>query len=236
MLTCDFSDTWFQDSNNQQPKKGPTLWTETQQCTHCENQIFYLPLSVWTYHTSNIPTIRDSKIPLSASQFRGLYKNKSKKYRPENYSLFWCYCQLSREILWARRPPKGGFNLLQSFALCLRDEEYGEDDVDEAHGGKEPEGPSACQRILQKTHLVSWLSSSHAPQNFLASTELDLSDPCDDSPSCPGRSWWWGKPCSNWSGRTQRWQIPSLWRGRSQTWSAMGSDPNPEQNLHVQIQ
>lgn len=55
--------------------------------------------------------------------------------------------------------------------------------------------------------------------------------PSDDSPSCFGRFWWRGKPCSSWWGRKRHWQTPSLWRGKFPTWPAMGSDPNQEQNL-----
>lgn len=45
---------------------------------------------------------------------------------------------------WAWCAPESVFNLLQGFAFCLRDEDHGEDDIEEAHTGKEPEGSSAC--------------------------------------------------------------------------------------------
>lgn len=51
------------------------------------------------------------------------------------------------------------------------------------------------------------------------------------SPSCFGRFWWQGKPCSSWWGRKRHWQTPSLWRGKFPTWPAKGLDPNREQNL-----
>lgn len=51
---------------------------------------------------------------------------------------------------WARRSPKSGFDLLQGFALCLWDEEHGEDDVEDAHKGKHPKGSCAGQNILKE--------------------------------------------------------------------------------------
>lgn len=45
--------------------------------------------------------------------------------------------------------PERCFNLFQSFALCLGDESHGEDDVEDAHKSKQPEGSSTGQNILK---------------------------------------------------------------------------------------
>lgn len=51
--------------------------------------------------------------------------------------------------LGARRSPESCFNLFQSFALCLWDESHGEDNVEDAHKSKQPEGSSTGQNILK---------------------------------------------------------------------------------------
>lgn len=51
--------------------------------------------------------------------------------------------------LGAQRPPESCFNLFQSFALCLWDESHGEDNVEDAHKSKQPEGSSTGQNILK---------------------------------------------------------------------------------------
>lgn len=46
--------------------------------------------------------------------------------------------------------PESCFNLFQSFALCLWYESHGEDDAEDAHKSKQPEGSSTGQNILKE--------------------------------------------------------------------------------------
>lgn len=70
-----------------------------------------------------------------------------------NMRFFFCVRKwLSQEVVdsWARCSPESCFDLFQSFAFCLRDESYGEDDVEDAHKSKQPEGSSTGQNILKE--------------------------------------------------------------------------------------
>lgn len=51
---------------------------------------------------------------------------------------------------WTRRPSERGLDLLQSLSLGFRDEDHGEDDVDDANAGEEPEGAGAGQDDLEE--------------------------------------------------------------------------------------
>lgn len=59
---------------------------------------------------------------------------------------------MNQEVVDSRAwcSPESCFNLLQSFAFCLWDERYGEDDVEDAHKSKHPEGSSTGQKILKE--------------------------------------------------------------------------------------
>lgn len=49
-----------------------------------------------------------------------------------------------------RCSPERCFDLFQGFAFCLWDESYSEDDIEDAHKSKHPEGSSTGQNILKK--------------------------------------------------------------------------------------
>lgn len=59
---------------------------------------------------------------------------------------------MSQEVVHSRawRSPESRFDLFQSLALSLRDERYGEDDVEDAHECKHPESSSTGQDILKE--------------------------------------------------------------------------------------
>lgn len=50
--------------------------------------------------------------------------------------------------------PESCLNLFQSFTLCLWDESHGEDDAEDAHKSKQPEGSSTGKNILKKMFKV----------------------------------------------------------------------------------
>ena len=60
---------------------------------------------------------------------------------------------------WCSSPTGGsserGLDLLQRLALGLGDEGHGEDDVEDAHGGEQPEGSSAGEENLEKVKVTS---------------------------------------------------------------------------------
>lgn len=83
-------------------------------------------------------------------------KQKTKKH-------LFSQCQLVQKheiiLLWMSREvvdsgtwcsPESCFDLFQSFAFCLWDESYSEDDIEDAHKSKHPEGSSTRQNILKK--------------------------------------------------------------------------------------
>lgn len=57
----------------------------------------------------------------------------------------------------SRVPPECGFNLFQRFALGFREESGGEDEVEDAHGSKQPKCPSASQQSLGEAKIKAVL-------------------------------------------------------------------------------
>lgn len=51
-------------------------------------------------------------------------------------------------LSWTWCPFEKGFDLLQRLAFGFRDEDDGEDDVEAAHAGEEPERPGAGYEVL----------------------------------------------------------------------------------------
>jgi len=71
---------------------------------------------------------------------------------------------------WTGCSSERGFDLLQSLALRLWDKDDGEEDVEDAHGGEEPEGPGAGQKTLEEVTRSHGLQGPSGKPSFLPFT------------------------------------------------------------------